>query len=325
MRLCCATLHSLAGVRILSQFAGLCHLGPSSRCVHAPAEPRSADGGMITYMTNVSRRAVLQMAAGLASAYGLSNATGCATTPKAPATATPTMTTGSFFSHARGGVQTNWMIARPPGQTQPLRPIIALHGEGQNAVELMNMGVEKALAAAAGDLLPPVAFVAVDGGSSYWHERISGEDAGAMVLYELLPMLPSHGLDTHRVAFMGWSMGGYGALLLGARLGTERTAAICAVSPVLFSPPDAGTFPVGAFDDADEYVANSVWGPNAVPPVPIRIDCGDSDQFAASTKQYIAQLHQPPAGGFSPGGHDHAYWDRQLPEEIRWIIPWLAA
>ena len=234
------------------------------------------------------------------------------------------MFTGSFLSRARGGVHTTWMMARPPGQTQPLRPIIALHGMGQNALEVMNMGVKEALAADAKDL-PPVAFVAVDGGSTYWHQRTSGEDAGAMVLNELLPLLPSHGLDTSRVAFMGWSMGGYGAMLLGNRLGAGRTAAICAVSPALFPPPSPGFFPDGAFDDADQYAANSVWGPTGVPPVPIRIDCGNSDRFAATTHQFIAQLPQPPAGGFTPGGHDHDFWDPHLPEEIRWITPYLTA
>lgn len=38
------------------------------------------------------------------------------------------MSTGSFVSAARAGKMTNWAIARPPGQTQALRPVIALHG-----------------------------------------------------------------------------------------------------------------------------------------------------------------------------------------------------
>ena len=41
--------------------------------------------------------------------------------PPAPlepaATAAPTYTSGSFVSAARGGIDTNWAIARPPGQT----------------------------------------------------------------------------------------------------------------------------------------------------------------------------------------------------------------
>ena len=36
-----------------------------------------------------------------------------------------------------------------------------------------------------------------------WHKRASGEDAGAMVLNELIPMLDSQSLDTSRVAFLG--------------------------------------------------------------------------------------------------------------------------
>ena len=63
---------------------------------------------------------------------------------------------------ARGGVATNWAIARPPGQTGPLRPIIALHGKGQDAAGVMAGGVEQGLAEAVAMGLPPVAVVAVD-------------------------------------------------------------------------------------------------------------------------------------------------------------------
>ncbi len=101
----------------------------------------------------------------------------------------PTMVTGSFVSAARGGVSTNWAIARPPGQTKPLRPVIALHGKGSDAATVMAGGVEQGLAQAVNAGLPPFAVVAVDGGGGYWHKRASGEDSGAMVLDELIPML----------------------------------------------------------------------------------------------------------------------------------------
>ncbi|WP_373140110.1 alpha/beta hydrolase-fold protein [Mycobacterium marinum] len=241
--------------------------------------------------------------------------------PPPPAQAAPTMTTGSFVSAARGGITTNWAIARPPGQTQPLRPVIALHGKGSDAATVMAGGVEQGLAQAVNAGLPPFAVVAVDGGGSYWHKRASGEDSGAMVLDELIPMLDSQRLDTARVAFLGWSMGGYGALLLGGRLGPARTAAICAVSPALWT--SAGAAAPGAFDGAADYAANSVWGMPALGSIPIRVDCGDSDPFYSATKQFIAQLPNPPAGGFSPGGHNGGFWSSQLPAELTWMAPLL--
>nr|HRD15150.1 alpha/beta hydrolase-fold protein [Mycobacterium sp.] len=184
-------------------------------------------------------------------------------------------------------------------------------------------GVEQRLAEAVQAGLPPLAVVAVDGGGSYFHRRASGEDSGAMVLDELIPMLSGQGLDTSRVGFLGWSMGGYGALLLGARLGPARTAAICAVSPALWL--SSGATAPGAFDGADDFAANSVFGLPALASIPIRIDCGDSDPFYAATKQFIAQLPNPPAGGFSPGGHDAAFWSSQLPAELTWMAPLLTA
>ncbi|OBK47725.1 esterase [Mycobacterium sp. 1081908.1] len=243
--------------------------------------------------------------------------------PAAPAQPAPTMVTGSFVSAARGGVSTNWAIARPPGQTKALRPVIALHGKGSDASTVMAGGVEHGLAQAVNAGLPPFAVVAVDGGGGYWHKRASGEDAGAMVLDELIPMLGNQNLDTSRVAFLGWSMGGYGALLLGGRLGAGRTAAICAVSPALWL--SSGAAAPGAFDGPDDFAANSVFGMPALASIPIRVDCGDSDPFYGATKQFIAQLPNPPAGGFSPGGHNAEFWSSQLPAELTWMAPLLTA
>ncbi|MEE3752482.1 alpha/beta hydrolase-fold protein [Mycobacterium intracellulare] len=305
---------------------------------------------MMARMPDLSRRAVLGLGAGAAlgaaGAYGLdillqprtshaapASAAGTQVPlapppsaprdPAPPAAAAPTMVTGSFVSAARGGVNTNWAIARPPGQTKPLRPVIALHGKGSDASTVMAGGVEHGLAQAVDAGLPPFAVVAVDGGGSYWHKRASGEDSGAMVLDELIPMLGNQNLDTSRVAFLGWSMGGYGALLLGGRLGAGRTAAICAVSPALWM--SSGAAAPGAFDGPDDFAANSVFGMPALASIPIRIDCGDSDPFYSATKQFIAQLPHPPAGGFSPGGHDGAFWSSQLPAELTWMAPLLTA
>lgn len=301
---------------------------------------------MMARMPEMSRRAVLRL--GTAAASGALGAfavdrllpvrapvappvvmtgTGVPLAPRPPlepaAVPAPTMTTGSFVSAARGGVATNWAIARPPGQTKPLRPVIALHGKGSSAATVMEGGVEHGLAQAVAAGLPPFAVVAVDGGGSYWHKRASGEDCGAMVINELIPLLAGQGLDTSRLGFLGWSMGGYGALLLGGRLGPGRTAAICAVSPALWM--SSGAAAPGAFDGPEDFAANSVFGMPALGSIPVRIDCGNSDPFYGATKQFIAQLPSPPAGGFSAGGHDPSFWSAQLPAELTWMAPLLTA
>lgn len=302
---------------------------------------------MMARMPELSRRSMLRMgaaaAAGAVGAYAWGEVAGqptqapmqsrvantvgsapLAPPPLAPPAApAPTYVTGSFVSAARGGITTNWAIARPPGQSNALRPVIALHGKGGDAASVMAGGVEQGLAQAVGAGLPPFAVVSVDGGGGYWHKRASGDDAGAMVLAELLPMLGGQGLDTSRVGFLGWSMGGYGALLLGARLGPARTAAICAVSPALWT--SYGATAPGAFDSAADWADNSVFGLPALGTIPLRIDCGTGDPFYGATEEFIAQLPTPPAGGFSPGGHDGAFWSQQLPGEMTWMAPILTA
>jgi enterochelin esterase-like enzyme len=291
----------------------------------------------MTLVADLTRRAVLRMGAGasVGAAAGMWALSGLldpvkpqaapqAPSPFEPATAgstVPNRLTGSFISDARGGVKTNWVIVLPPGHTgqaTPLRPVIALHGKDGNAGQMLDMGVEDALAKLVKEGKPPFAVVGVDGGaSSYWHRRASGEDSGAMVLEELLPMLSSMGMDTSRVAFMGWSMGGYGSLLLGSKLGPSRVAGICAISPALYTS-FTGSAP-GAFDSYDDWVQNSVPIP-ALAQIPVRVDCGTGDRFYFASRQFASQLKKPPAGSFSAGGHDVDYWRAQLPGELAWIV-----
>ncbi len=222
--------------------------------------------------------------------------------PRPPAAPCRPRLTGSFISAARGGIKTNYVIAMPPGQNGMLRPVIALHGMDGDATQMLEFGVEEGLANLVKQGKPPFAVVGVDGGNTYWHRRAEGGDSGAMVLEELLPMLGSMGMDTSRVGFMGWSMGGYGSLLLGARLGPSRVAGICAISPALYTSfTDSAP---GAFDSDDDYVQNNVFGLPALNSIPLRVDCGTFDRFYFATRQFVGQLKKPPAGSFSLGGHD---------------------
>jgi hypothetical protein len=109
-------------------------------------------------MQELTRRTVLRLGAGLAGACALDplGQLGIATASGAPpvdqpspssAKAPATYFTGSFVSAARGGIETKWAIAVPPGRhARPLRTVIALHGRDMDADGVMSMGVQAGLA-----------------------------------------------------------------------------------------------------------------------------------------------------------------------------------
>ena len=172
---------------------------------------------------------------------------------------------GSFVSRARRGRRCGWSIATPPSYgsdaASSLPVAVVLHGHGGDHTKAFDdgyLGLDRFLAQAVGEGATPFAMASVDGGNTYWHRRADGEDAGAMVVDELLPLLAERGLDVRRLAFLGWSMGGYGALRLGGLLGRDRVTAASAMSPALWHR-FADTAP-GAFDHAADFAGVTVFG-----------------------------------------------------------------
>jgi enterochelin esterase-like enzyme len=229
---------------------------------------------------------------------------------------------GSFASAHRLGAETGWALCRPPGSSGPLPLVVALHGAGGDHAGLVGpaYGLPQFLAQAVEAGVPPFAIATVDGGTSYWHERPSGEDAGAMVIEELLPLLAEHGAMTQRIGLMGWSMGGYGALRLGALLGPARVAAVCAVSPALWT--DADDASASGFEDAEEYDEFRVTGRQEdLAGIPVRIDCGTGDPFYRAVEDYVEGFPDTAdlTTTFAPGGHTTGYWRRMLPVELEFV------
>jgi len=130
---------------------------------------------------------------------------------------------------------------RPQGVAGP-RVVVSLHGKDGEAratfseLELQRHIVETGLAVAA-----------IDGGNYYWHARRSEStgdddispdtppcDTGAMVMDDFIPLLGRLGLDVSRVGFLGWSMGGYGALLLATTMGLSAVGAVAPLSAALW-------------------------------------------------------------------------------------------
>jgi pimeloyl-ACP methyl ester carboxylesterase len=244
--------------------------------------------------------------------------------------------TGTFISAARGHIPTNWTIAYPPG-VDPLRPVkpatattpaggrlpvcVVLHGKGMTARGLVTIGYPWFLAAAVKAGVPPFALAAVDGGDRYWHRRKNGEDPGGMVLHEWIPLLAEFGLAAHssdRIALLGWSMGGYGSLLLASVLGPTRVAAVVAESAALWRSADDAA--AGAFDDVADYRAHDVFARRReLSQIPIRIDCGLADPFHTADENFASGLAVSPAGDFGAGDHSQGYWRAKAPKAIEFI------
>jgi enterochelin esterase-like enzyme len=243
---------------------------------------------------------------------------------------------GIFTSAARKGIATNWVIAYPPG-VDPGRPLTAsgnplpvcvvLHGKGDDAEDMVNLGYPNFLAAAVKAGRPPFALASVDGGVRYWHARQDGEDPGRMVLDEWIPRLAAARLaarPSDRIAFLGWSMGGYGSLLLASQLGPQRVAAIVAESPALWT--SAANRALGSFDSAADFKAHDVFARRAVlSRIPIRIDCGIADSFHTAVKDFAAGLHPAAVTDLGAGDHTAGYWRSKGAKAIEFVGKYLSS
>jgi enterochelin esterase-like enzyme len=231
------------------------------------------------------------------------------------------MVDSGFRSRAMNGAEVGWALRYPPGHApgDPLPLVVSLHARGaSHRTAFTALGMGEALDRLVRAGAAPFALATVDGGDhGYWHAREDGTDAGSMVVDEFVPMLASRGLDTTRLALHGWSMGGYGALLLAGR---RRLAvrAVAVASPALFT--EAGHTPPGAFDGAADYRRNDVYGrPDLLDGVPLRVDCGRSDPFYVASRDFVARIRPAPVTTFGRGGHDAAYWRSVAPAELAFL------
>ena len=226
---------------------------------------------------------------------------------------------GSFSSRRRLGADVGWSVIYPGRSPERLPVLVSLHRlGGDHTTAVTELGLDRFLPAAVRAGVPPFAIATVDGGTTYWHRRPSGEDAGAMVLEEFLPLLGRRGLDTGRLGLQGWSMGGYGALRLAGLLGDSRVRAVAALSPALWTDPDDASSE--GFADAAEYRRFSVMGHQRdLDGIAVRVDCGREDPFYPADRSYVAGFDRPIAATFDDGAHDAAYWTRMVPAQLAFV------
>ena len=302
-------------------------------------------------MRMVSRRAVLAAGVGVAAAaaggyglveagilpgkYQLAQALGeCGAAPPPPRGPLPAREETVFWSsYRRRPVRMVTLIpaAAQAQVTRTLGVVIALHGLGSDAAGAAGLYAPAMTAAG----VTRFAVIAVDGGGTYWHRRADGDDPLGMISHEVLPRAAARGLAVARIGIIGYSMGGYGALLLAERLGAGSArhggrpdpgvAAVAAASPAIFvSYQDARAADPGGFDDPADFAGNDVLARlSALRGVPAWVACGGTDPFEPVTQRLRSRLGElagsPPAGGIEAGCHDQAFWARSAPAGLRFL------
>jgi S-formylglutathione hydrolase FrmB len=170
-----------------------------------------------------------------------------------------------------------------------------------------------------GTYLPPIALASVDGGNGYWHPRADGDDPQGMVVHEFLPLLGTKGLKVQDIGLLGWSMGGYGALLLAETYPT-LVRRVAAESPAIWPSYEAARAAnPSAFDSVQDWEAHDVISRlTQLGALPTRIDEGESDPFLWGSERLQQLL---PAGSvhFEPGSHDDAFWSARGAAQLQFL------
>jgi S-formylglutathione hydrolase FrmB len=259
-------------------------------------------------MATLTRRRVLQGALHAAAAATALGVAGCAGAPPGVA-----LSSGTLRSRHWPGHDIGWRLAMPSVRpTTPPPIVIALHGKGGDAGDAFDgLHLDDHVASTG------LSVASVDGAGYYWHARRAGVDPGAMVIEDFLPLVRRRTGYAGKIALLGWSMGGYGALLLASELGPGQVAGVVAESAALWTSP--GRSAPGAFDDAEDFAAHDVFRRTAVlRRVPIRLDCGASDPFVTANRAFASAL--PTARlTVDPGGHDDGYWRGHGGSQLLWL------
>lgn len=197
---------------------------------------------------------------------------------------------------------------------RPVKGVVCLHGRnGDHRFAFDIIRLHDFAASLGLDLV----IAGLDGGpSSYWHRRADGTDPMGELVDELVPLVRERN-GGGPVSVMGWSMGGYGALLAALRHPGVFTSVVAASPAVFRRYEDAAP---GAFDGPDDFRAHDVLaGVDGLRELPVRVDCGRDDPFASVSRDIIERTDA--SGGIHDGFHEAGLWRSLAADHLRIVAP----
>lgn len=208
----------------------------------------------------------------------------------------------TVHSSARGtDVELYTAVPAGYGDGSGLPVVVILHGASATAADFVSFQLGRFLTAAVEQGAEPFVLAGADGGVQWWQPQADGDDPQRMVLEELPQWLEARGFDASRRAVWGWSMGGYGALLLA------ETAPDWARATAAFSPA------VSVGDDVFQGVAT-------LPGRSLGIWCGTEDPLYGAVRSLVAAMPTPPAvTSYESGAHTRVYWNLQTLEAFAFL------
>jgi S-formylglutathione hydrolase FrmB len=223
----------------------------------------------------------------------------------------------------------------PEGVTGPLPLVILMHGVyGSHWAWAQKGGAHKtAQKLIANGELPPLALaMPSDGlfglGSGY--VKHAAGDFRAWILSEI-PELAATALDVvspeSPLALAGLSMGGWGALLLGARNG-DQVRAVAGLSSITdFEQMRLFVGDISGYDIADEdrSVLSAILANRDRLPA-IHFDCGETDPLIEPNRALHAALDDAGVAHSYveyTGGHEWPYWENHIGAALQFMAPHL--
>jgi len=210
------------------------------------------------------------------------------------------------YSPARGR-EVDFYTAVPAGHGdgRGLPVCLVLHGASATAADFPGFGFGRFLTDAVARGAEPFVLAGATGDRLFWQPH--GTDDPQRMVYEDVPeWCGRRGFDTGRLVAWGWSMGGFGSLLLAE----DRPGFVRAVAA--FSPAVGASDPVFSGVSQLRGTRIGLW-------------CGTADGYYDDVRDLEHALPEPPVvAAYDKGAHTRGYWNRVTPAAFDFLANQLA-